>query len=86
MIYKRREIFGHGNLNILFPKRVKNIKRGHDYTILQRTAYLVVRPSTVGNYAYLFGYAMKLVDDISLDPATKGRRRIIELNLFGRAF
>ena len=39
----------------VFPKKIKKfIKRGYDPIILQRTACMVIDPSTVGNHASLF--------------------------------
>ena len=58
VIYKLRNINGKSNFNDLFVKRIKKfIKRGYDRAILQRTACLVVGPSTVDNHAFLFACA-----------------------------
>jgi len=58
VIYKLRNIIGNKNFHILFVKRIKKyIKRDYDRAILQRTARLVVNPSTVDNYAVLFACA-----------------------------
>lgn len=55
VMYKLRNIIGHYHFKTLFPKRIKHfINKGYDRRILQRTACLVVIPSTVGKYAFLF--------------------------------
>ena len=58
VIYKLRNIIGNGNFHMLFINHIKKyISRGYDRTILQRTARLVVNPSTVDNHAVLFACA-----------------------------
>ena len=55
VIYKLRNILGHTHFNELFSKRIKKfVKKGYDPIILQRTACLVIDPSTVGSHASLF--------------------------------
>ena len=55
VIYKLRKIIGHDHFLTLFPKRIKHfLKKGYDPKVLQRTACLVVDPSTVGHHAFLF--------------------------------
>ena len=59
VIYKLRKVIGHIHFNTLFVKRIKRfIKCGYDPVILQRTARLVVSPSTVDNHAFLFDCTM----------------------------
>ena len=60
MIHKFSNILGHNLFDTLFVKRINYfIKRGHDQASLQRTAWvvtawLVIGPFTVGDYAFLF--------------------------------
>ena len=55
VIYKLRKIIGHAHFQQLFSKRIKKfIKKGYDPIILQRTACLVVSPSTVDSHASFF--------------------------------
>ena len=55
VIYKLRKIKGHTHFQDLFPRRIRKfIKKNYDPVILQRTACLVIDPSTVDNHAFLF--------------------------------
>ena len=59
VIYKLRKVIGHIHFNTIFVKRIKRfIKRGYDPLILQRTARMVVSPSTIDNHAILFDCTM----------------------------
>ena len=61
VIYKLRKInvINQSYFNNLFPKRIKKfIKMGYDPNVLQQTACLVVSPSTVNRFAFLFRCAM----------------------------
>ena len=59
VIYKLRKILEHVHFENLFNKRIKSfIKKDNDPVILQRTSRLVIDPSTVNSYAFLFGCAM----------------------------
>ena len=52
VIYKLRKICGHTHFPEIFTKRIKKfLNRGYDRVILQRTACLVINPSTVDSYA-----------------------------------
>ena len=54
VIYKLRKLNGHTHFLTLFNKSIRNfIKRGYAPIILQRTAYLVAKPFTVGSHAVL---------------------------------
>lgn len=59
VIYKLRKIIGHVHFENLFRKHInKFLKRDYDPLILQRTSRLVVKPSTIDNYAFFFDCAM----------------------------
>ena len=69
VIYKLRKILGHNHFNTLFVKTIRKfIRRGYDRVILQRTACLVVDPSTVGHHAFLFNCATtgQVVDSMTM--------------------
>lgn len=56
LIYKLRKIKGNVNFSQLFVKTICRFKKkGYQHDILQRSAGLVINPSTVDYYAYLFG-------------------------------
>ena len=58
VIYKLRKIVGHVHFDTLFCKRIKQfLKKDYDPTILQRTSCLVIDPSTIKNYTFLFDCA-----------------------------
>ena len=58
LIYKLRKFTGHIHFNTIFPKLIKKfIKRGYDPNVLQRTASLIVNPSTVDSFSFLFACA-----------------------------
>ena len=58
VLYKLRKIRNHQYFKDLFPKRIKKfIKCGYDPEVLQRTACMVIFPSTVDHYASLFDCA-----------------------------
>ena len=59
VIYKIRKILGHVHFENLFNKRIKSfIKKDYEQIILQRTSRLVIDPSTVGSYVFLFDCAV----------------------------
>ena len=59
VIYKLRKILEHVYFENLFYKRIKSfLKKDNDPVILQHTSRLVIEPSTVDSYAFLFGCAM----------------------------
>ena len=55
LVYKLKKIVGSNNFSAQFIKIIYHYKKiGYNNIILQQTAYLVVNPITVGNFAFLF--------------------------------
>jgi hypothetical protein len=56
LIYELKKIKGNVNFHRLFIKTIcKFKKKGYQHDIQQRYACLVINPSTVDHYTYLFG-------------------------------
>ena len=54
-VYKLKKIVGSNNFSAQFIKIISHYKKiGYNINVLQQTAYLVVNPITVGNFAFLF--------------------------------
>jgi hypothetical protein len=59
LIYKHKKTKGNVNFSTLLVKTIcKFKKKGFQHNILQRSVCLVVNPSTVDHYDYLFGCTM----------------------------
>ena len=55
LVYKLKKIVGSNKNSALFIKIISHYKKiGYNINLLQQTAYLVVNPITVGNFAFLF--------------------------------
>ena len=55
LMYKLKKIVGSDNFSAQFIKIISHFKKiGYNINVLQQTACLVVNPTTVGNYAFLF--------------------------------
>ena len=55
LVYKLKKIVGSNNISAQFIKIISNYKKiGCNNNVLQQTACLVVKPITVGNFAFLF--------------------------------
>ena len=55
LVYKLKKIVGSNNFSAQFIKIISHYKKiGYSINVLQQTAYLVVNPITVGNFALLF--------------------------------
>ena len=55
LVYKLKKIVGSNNFSAQFIKIISHYKKiGYNIIVLQQTAYLVVNPITVGNFAFLF--------------------------------
>ena len=55
LVYKLKKIVGSNNFSAQFIKIISHYKKiGYNINVLQQTAYLVVNPITVGNFAFLF--------------------------------
>ena len=55
LVYKLKKIVGSNNFSAQFIKIISHYKKiGYNINLLQQTACLVVNPTTVGNFAFLF--------------------------------
>ena len=55
MVYKLKKIVGSNNFSVQFIKIISHFKKiDYKINVLQQTAWLVVNPITVGNFAFLF--------------------------------
>ena len=55
LVYKLKKIVGSNNISAQFIKIISHYKKiGYYINVLKQTAYLVVNPITVGNFAFLF--------------------------------
>ena len=55
LVYKLKKIVGSNNFLAHFIKIISHYKKiGYNINVLQQTACLVVNPTTVGNFAFLF--------------------------------
>ena len=55
LVYKLKKIDGSNNFSAQFIKIISHYKKiGYNINVLQQTAYFVVNPITVGNFAFLF--------------------------------
>ena len=55
LVYKLKKIVGSNNFSAQFIKIISHYKKiGHNITVLQQAACLMVNPITVGNFAFLF--------------------------------
>ena len=55
LVYKLKKIVGSHNLSAQFIEINSHYKKiGYNINVLQQTAYLVVNPITVGNFAFFF--------------------------------
>ena len=55
LVYKLKKIVGSNNFSVQFIKIISIIKKiDYNINVLQQTAYLVVNPIAVGNFAFLF--------------------------------
>ena len=55
MVYKLKKVVGSNNISAQFIKIISHYKKiGYNINVLQQTAYLVVNPIMVGNFALLF--------------------------------
>ena len=55
LVYKLKKIVGSNNFSAQFIKIISHYKKiGYNIKALQQTAFLVVNPITVGNFAFLF--------------------------------
>ena len=53
--YSLKKIVGSNNSSAQFIKIISHYKKiGYNINVLQQTAYFVVNPITVGNFAFLF--------------------------------
>ena len=58
LVYKLKKIVGSDNFLAQFIKIISHYKEiGYNINVLQQTAWLVVNPITVGNFAFLFNCA-----------------------------
>ena len=58
LVYKLNKIVGSYNFSVQFIKIISFYKKiGYIINVLQQTAFLVVNPITVGNFAFLFNCA-----------------------------
>ena len=54
-MYKLRKIVGSNNFSAQFIKIISHYKKiGYNINVLQQTACLVVNPTIVGSFAFLF--------------------------------
>ena len=61
LVYKLKKIVGSNNFSAQFIKIISHYKKiGYNINVLQQTAWLVVNPITVGNFAVLFNCILKL--------------------------
>ena len=59
LVYKLKKIVGSNNFSVQFIKIIAHYKKiDYNINILQQTAYFVVNPNLVGNFAFLFNYAL----------------------------
>ena len=55
LVYKLKKIVGSNNFSVQFIKIFSHYKKiGYNINVLQQTAFLVVNPITLGNFAFLF--------------------------------
>ena len=55
LVYRLKKIVGANNFLAQFIKIISHYKNiGYNINVMQQTAYLVVNPITVGNFAFLF--------------------------------
>ena len=55
LVYKLKKIVGSNNFSAQLIKIISNYKKiGYNISVLQKTARLVVNPTTVGNFAFFF--------------------------------
>ena len=55
LVHKLKKIVGSNNFSAQFIKIISHyINIGYHINVLQQTAYLVINPITVGNFAFLF--------------------------------
>ena len=55
LVYRLKKIVGSHNFSAQFIKTISYYKKiGYNINVLQQTACLVVKPITVGNFAFLF--------------------------------
>ena len=55
LVHKLKKNFGSNNFSAQFIKIISQYKKiGYNINVLQQTAWLVVNPITVGNFAFLF--------------------------------
>ena len=55
LVYKLKKIVGSNNFSAQFIKIISNYKKiGYNISVLQKTARLVVNPTTVGNFPFFF--------------------------------
>ena len=55
LVYKLTKIVGSNNFSAQFIKIISHYENiGNNINVLQQTAYLVINPITVGNFAFLF--------------------------------
>ena len=54
-MFKLKKIVGSNNFSAQFIKIISHYKKiGYNINVLQQTACLVVKPITIGNFAFLF--------------------------------
>ena len=59
LVYKLKKIVGSNNFSAQFIKIISHYKKiGYNINVLQQTACLVVNLITVGNFAFLFNWAL----------------------------
>ena len=55
LVYKLKKIVGSNNFAAQFIKIISHYKKiGYNNNVLHQTAFLMVNPITVGNFAFLF--------------------------------
>ena len=55
LVYKLKKIVGSNHFTAQFIKIISHYKKiGYNINVLQQTACLVVNPTTVGNFSFLF--------------------------------
>ena len=54
LVYRLKKIVGSNNFSVQFIKIISHYKKiGYNVNVLQQTAFLVVNPITIGNFAFL---------------------------------
>ena len=55
LVYKLKKSVGTNNFSVQFIKIIFHYKKiGHNINVVQQTAFLVVNPITIGNFAFLY--------------------------------